>query len=177
MPRAAPCQGPSAHATQGFMLNSLSAASPAFEALRKLNNDHARELSQADEDRFRLLLERSFFAAAINEADAFLIAFDQNADYDSPNFCWFRDRFLKFVYIDRVVTNAAARGRGHGAALYEALFQEARSAGHTLAVCEVNEHPPNPASDAFHARLGFVQVGRAALPDGGKTVRYFVKEL
>ncbi len=159
------------------MLTNLSANSPAFEALRKLNNAHAQELSYADEDRFRLLLERSFFAAAINEADAFLIAFDQNADYDSPNFLWFRSRFLKFVYIDRVVTDEVARGRGHAAALYEALFQKARSAGHTLAVCEVNEYPPNPASDAFHARLGFVQAGSAALLDGGKRVRYFVKEL
>lgn len=159
------------------MLTDLSADSPAFEALRKLNNDHARELSHADEDRFRLLLERSFFAAAVNEADAFLIAFDQNADYDSQNFLWFRERFLKFVYIDRVVTDAAARGLGHGAALYQALFEKARSAGHTLVVCEVNEYPPNPASDAFHARLGFVQAGSAELPDGGKRVRYFVKEL
>ena len=159
------------------MLTNLTANSPAFEALRKLNNAHAQELSYADEDRFRLLLERSFFAAAINEADAFLIAFDQNADYDSPNFLWFRNRFLNFIYIDRVVTDAAARGRGHGAALYEALFQQARAAGHTMVVCEVNEYPPNPASDAFHARLGFVQAGRAELPDGGKKVRYFVKEL
>ncbi|MDE1907510.1 MAG: GNAT family N-acetyltransferase [Rhodospirillales bacterium] len=159
------------------MLTSLSADTPEFEALRNLNNAHAQELSYADEDRFRLLLERSFFAAAINGTDAFLIAFDQNADYDSPNFLWFRSRFSKFIYIDRVVTDAAARGRGHGAALYEALFQQARAAGHILVVCEVNEHPPNPASDAFHARLGFVQAGSADLPDGDKKVRYFVKEL
>lgn len=159
------------------MLTRLSAAAPAFEALRKLNNDHAQELSYADEDRFSLLLERSFFAASIYEDEAFLIAFDQDADYDSPNFLWFRDRFLKFVYIDRVVTAPAARERGYGAALYEALFQTARAAGHTLAVCEVNERPPNPASDAFHARLGFVQAGSASLQASGKTVRYFVKEL
>ena len=159
------------------MLKNLSSDTPAFEALRKLNNAHAQELSYADEDRFRLFLERSFFSAAINEAEAFLIAFDQNADYDSLNFLWFRERFAKFVYIDRVVADEAARGRGHGGALYDALFQQARAAGHTLAVCEVNEYPPNPASDAFHARLGFVQTGRAELPDGGKKVRYFVKEL
>ncbi len=159
------------------MLTSLSADTPEFEALRNLNNAHAQELSYANEDRFRLLLERSFFAAAINGADAFLIAFDQNANYDSPNFLWFRSRFSKFIYIDRVVTDAAARGRGHGAALYEALFQQARAAGHILVVCEVNEYPPNPASDAFHARLGFVQAGSAALPGGDKKVRYFVKEL
>jgi uncharacterized protein len=158
------------------MLTILSSGSPAFEALCNLNNDHAEELSYADACRFRKLLEQSFFAAAINEFDAFLIAFDQRADYDSANFLWFRDRFLKFVYIDRVVTAPAARGRGHAAALYDALFQAARAAGHTLAVCEVNEFPPNLASDAFHTRLGFVQAGSAELP-GGKKVRYFAKTL
>ncbi len=145
--------------------------------MRTLNNDHAEELSYADADRFGLLLERSFFAAAINNTEAFLIAFDQNADYDSPNFLWFRDRFLKFVYIDRVVTAPAARGRGHAVALYDALFQAARKAGHTLAVCEVNVDPPNPASDAFHARLGFIAAGNATLPDGVKKVRYFARSL
>ncbi|WP_298225371.1 GNAT family N-acetyltransferase [Acidocella sp.] len=159
------------------MLTILSADSPDFEALRSLNNAHAQELSYADEEHFRFLLEKSFFAGVINKTDAFLIAFDQNADYNSPNFVWFKERFLKFVYIDRVVTDAAARGRGYAAALYDALFREARRVGHTLAVCEVNEHPPNPASDAFHARLGFVLAGRAELWDGGKRVRYFVKEM
>jgi hypothetical protein len=38
--------------------------------------------------------------------------------------------------------------------------------------CEVNSDPPNPASDAFHERLGFAEVGRAALPGGTKLVRY-----
>ncbi|MGE4482873.1 GNAT family N-acetyltransferase [Acidocella sp.] len=159
------------------MITRLSPAVPAFEALRTLNNEHAQELSHANTDRFSLLLERSFFAASINEADAFLIAFDQDADYDSPNFLWFRERFLKFVYIDRVVTAPAARGRGLAVTLYDTLFQEARAAGHTLAVCEVNRHPPNPVSEAFHARFGFVQAGKADLPASGKTVHYLVKTL
>jgi predicted GNAT superfamily acetyltransferase len=38
--------------------------------------------------------------------------------------------------------------------------------------CEVNSDPPNPLSDAFHAALGFREVGRAFLPDRGKSVRY-----
>jgi hypothetical protein len=44
-------------------------------------------------------------------------------------------------------------------------------------VCEVNADPPNPASDAFHAALGFAAVGSAANHGGGKTVRYFCREL
>lgn len=35
--------------------------------------------------------------------------------------------------------------------------------------------PPNPASDAFHAALGFEPVGSAGV--GSKTVRYFARTL
>ena len=43
-------------------------------------------------------------------------------------------------------------------------------------VCEVNAEPPNPASDAFHAALGFTEVGQATL-NRGKVVRYFARLL
>jgi predicted GNAT superfamily acetyltransferase len=36
--------------------------------------------------------------------------------------------------------------------------------------------PPNPASDAFHAKFGFAEVGRAASPDGNKAVRYLTRD-
>jgi hypothetical protein len=75
-----------------------------------------------------------------------------------------------------VVTAAQARGKGHAATLYNGLIQAARDAGHVMLTCEVNEDPPNPASDAFHAKLGFAPIGGAALPNG-KTVRYFSRAL
>jgi predicted GNAT superfamily acetyltransferase len=37
---------------------------------------------------------------------------------------------------------------------------------------EAPRSPPNPGSDAFHAALGFREVGRAFLADRGKAVRY-----
>jgi predicted GNAT superfamily acetyltransferase len=40
--------------------------------------------------------------------------------------------------------------------------------------CEVNLDPPNPASDAFHASLGFHEIGSAAMSNG-KVVRYLTK--
>src|SRR6185312_3741655 len=114
-------------------------------------------------------------AACIGEAEALLLAFDQNAQYDNPNFNWFRQRFDRFVYIDRVVVAPERRGRGLAQALYRALFREAAAGGHERVVCEINWEPPNPTSDAFHAGLGFEQVGLAILPGVGKTVRYFAK--
>jgi len=123
------------------------------------------------------LVGRAFLACRIGEADALLIAFDQDADYDSPNFLWFRERFARFVYIDRVVVDARARGRGLARALYEELFARARLAGHTIVVCEVNAEPANPVSDAFHAALGFAEIGSAVLAENAKVVRYFSRPL
>lgn len=122
------------------------------------------------------LVTQAFLACRIGEAEALLLAFDQAAEYDSPNFLWFRDRYARFVYVDRVVVAPEARGRGHARRLYERLFERAHAAGHARVVCEVNADPPNPASDAFHVALGFVELG-AALLANGKTVRYFGRDL
>jgi hypothetical protein len=44
-------------------------------------------------------------------------------------------------------------------------------------VCEVNSNPPNPASDALHASLGFREVGQATIHQGSKTVRYLARTI
>jgi predicted GNAT superfamily acetyltransferase len=142
-----------------------------------LNNEHARELSWLDADRLVELTGQAFLARRIGDVDAFLLAFDQDAAYDSPNFLWFRARYSRFVYVDRIVVAASARGRGHARRLYDDLFRHARSAGHQRVVCEVNREPPNPASDAFHAALGFSEVGLATIHGGAKTVRYLSRVL
>ena len=154
---------------------SIAAADEA--AVLALNNAHAVELSWLDAARLAHLLQQAFHARTIGDLDAFLIAFDQAADYDSPNYLWFRQRHARFVYIDRVVVTAAARGRGHARRLYANLFDRARDAGHDLVVCEVNADPPNPASDAFHAALGFIEVGSASIHAGSKTVRYLARRI
>ena len=141
-------------------------------ALLALNNDHAQELSWLKPARVQHLVEQAFLARRIGKLDAFLLAFDQKARYDSPNFLWFRSRYPRFVYVDRIVVASAARGRGYARRLYDDLFRHAVDAGHERVVCEVNARLPNPASDAFHAALGFVEVGTASVYDGSRTVRY-----
>ena len=148
---------------------------PAAEpAILALNNAHAVELSWLEPARLTTLVGRAFHARRIGAAEAFLLAFDQDADYDSPNYLWFRARYPRFVYIDRVAVAATARGRGHARRLYADLIAAAQSAGHSMVVCEVNSAPPNPASDAFHAALGFTEVGQAEIHGGSKTVRYLM---
>ena len=76
------------------------------KALLALNNAHAQELSWLEAQRLEYLIGEAFFARRIGRLDAFLLAFDQDARYDSPNFIWFRARYLRFVYVDRIVKGA-----------------------------------------------------------------------
>ena len=155
-----------------FTAADLCGAASAGGALLALNNANARALSWLDPERLAALAGQAFLALRIVNGDGFLLAFDQDADYDSPNFLWFRGRYERFVYIDRVVVATPARGRGYARRLYDVLFRHACDSGHELVVCEVNSHPPNPVSDAFHAALGFVEIGAGVIHGGGKTVKY-----
>jgi len=149
----------------------------AMPAILALNNEHARELSWLEPQKLRHLVGEAFLALRAGEADAFMLAFDEGADYDSTNFLWFKARYPRFAYVDRVAVAGHARGRGLARGFYETLFDKARKAGHTVVTCEVNSDPPNPGSDAFHAAMGFREVGWASIYGGERSVRYYVREL
>src|SRR5260370_13536851 len=85
--------------------------------------------------------------------------------------------YPRFVYVDRVVVASSAGGRGYARRLYLDLLEDAVRAGHERVVCEINRRPPNPESDAFHAALGFVDVGSASIHNDSKTVRYLLRAL
>ena len=143
-----------------------------------LNNEHAQETSALDHSGLTALLDMAFYARGIDRgAIAFLIALDHNARYVNPNFLWFKASRESFVYIDRIIVSSAARGQGIARLLYEDLFAVAKQAGHERVVCEVNIEPPNLVSEAFHRAMSFVEVGKATIHDGTKTVRYFEKKL
>ncbi len=162
-------------ALQRVTSEDLSGAAEVGAALLALNNAHARELSLLTAEKFGRLVHGAFLAWRIGEAEAFLLALDQDADYDNQNFLWFRARYPRFVYVDRIVVAASARGRGYARRLYEALFAHTAAAGHARIACEVNLDPPNPASHAFHAALGFAEVGVGLVQT--KTVRYYLRGL
>ncbi|MBO0905354.1 GNAT family N-acetyltransferase [Jiella sp. MQZ13P-4] len=122
---------------------------------------------------FERLVARAFLARQTQDAGAFVVAFDETGDYDSPNFLWFRARYERFVYVDRVVVAPQARGRGLARALYDSVLAAAMAADAGRIVCEINLDPPNPGSLRFHERLGFRKVGEARLAGGEKTVGYY----
>lgn len=141
---------------------------------------HEVETGPLDASALAGLLGMACAAPALAEGDAllgFAIALPPGAAYASPNYAWVAARLDRFAYVDRVIVAPAARGRGVGRALYAAVGDAARAAGLARIACEVNLDPPNPGSDAFHAALGFREIGTAHLPDRGKTMRYLVRDL
>ena len=148
-----------------------------LDALLALSNAHEKEIGNFTKAAFAELVALSFRTRMTETRDAFLIALAERAPDVAPNHRWFASRFARFVYVDRVVVSESSRQRGLAKLLYCDLMEAARSAGHTRVCCEVNVDPPNPGSDAFHARLGFEEIGRAFLPDRGKIVRYLTRAL
>jgi predicted GNAT superfamily acetyltransferase len=169
------CQGPIMRAPIGA-IQLVSLLELDLNALVALNNSHAVELSWVEKPQFENMILNAVYARGVAPAKAFLIALDQTALYDNVNFLWFRARYGNFIYVDRIVVDCAFRGQGVARALYEDLFEFARSQWQSLIVCEVNADPPNPASDLFHRRLGFKHVGEGPIPSG-KRVQYLAKHI
>lgn len=104
------------------------------------------------------------------EVAGFVVALAPGRPYASENYTWFSARSNDFVYVDRIVLAPRLQGQGVGPRLYAAVAEAARADGATEITCEVNVRPANPGSLAFHARLGFVEVGRQETKGGATEV-------
>jgi uncharacterized protein len=142
-----------------------------YDWVLELSARHEMETGKLDRAKLAAMHAASYWCAAIGERGGYLITFDQDSAYDSPNFLWFQARYPRFVYVDRIVIEPGLRRTGLARRLYRQCFERTRTDGHALVGCEVNSDPPNPVSDAFHAGLGFREVGHATLANG-KSVRY-----
>lgn len=101
----------------------------------------------------------------------YALIFTSDADYDGEEFHRLRQRLAApFLYIDQIVIDESARGKGLGRAVYDRLAQRAQQGGMNFLACEVNTQPANPASLAFHRRLGFADLAPMATRDGREVV-------
>lgn len=142
-------------------------------AILALNLAEEAMLSPMDAARLLQLDAQAAYHRVLCDGDdvvAFLLAFRESADYDSPNYLWFAQRYPRFVYVDRVAVAASHQGRGLGRRLYADLFEFARRQDVDAIACEYYTVPPNEASRRFHAAFGFREVGSQWLPDRRKQV-------
>lgn len=151
-----------------------------FQQILALNAESVHFLSPLDEERLaHLHLQAAYHRVAMidDSVVAFLLAFCQGADYDSPNYRWFAKRYASFLYVDRVVVSSARQGNGLGAHLYRDLFAFARQHGFDPVTCEFDVLPPNETSRRFHAAFGFAEVGSQWVAGGKKQVSLQVANL
>ncbi len=151
-----------------------------YAAIVALNMAEVRHTSPMDEDRLRQLASLSAYsrvATLEGRVVAFLLAMRAGADYRNDNFAWFTAQHPDFLYVDRIVVDAAAQGHRLGSRLYADLFAFAGEHGVPRITCEFNVVPPNEPSRLFHARHGFVETGRQWLDEGRKQVSMQVAEL
>jgi len=142
-------------------------------AILALNLESEAVLSPMDAARYAALRAQAAYGRVLEEDGrtiAFVLAFREGTDYDSPNYRWFDAHYDAFLYVDRIVVAGSHQGRKLGALLYEDLFAFARASQVPRVTCEFDIEPPNEASRRFHARFGFREVGTQALGGGKKRV-------
>lgn len=129
-------------------------------------NDH----SEASWDELMKLAHAVRVAESTSGRLGFMVLFTPGATYASLNYRWFTARYPAFLYVDRIVVDADARGAGIGRQLYADAFDLGRRSATPIIACEVNELPPNPRSLAFHHDIGFEIVGTQETEAGSKRV-------
>lgn len=142
-----------------------------------LNNAAGSAIVPIDAERLgTLFAEAAYFRCVTYDGHlaAFLVGLTPEADYDSPNFAWFRRHYENFVYIDRVVVASPYRRHGLGRLLYADVtsFAEPRAPWLT---CEVFIDPPDDVVLLFHGTYGFQEVGQQTA--FGRRVALLAKEL
>lgn len=111
------------------------------------------------------IADQSVIAVVAEDAGTiagFCLVLRPGADYDSGNFLWFSERYEEFVYLDRIAIAPEFQRRGLGRAMYAEVERLAAERCPTAMhfTLEVNLRPRNDTSLAFHAALGFVEVGQ-----------------
>ncbi len=139
-----------------------------LDTILAINNNSGESILPIDRARMARFLEiaRYFRVAEINgQVAGFLIALTPEADYDSPNFTWFKAHYPEFVYIDRVVMTPDHRRSGIGRLFYADVlsFAEVRQ---PILVTEVFIEPRDDVSLLFFKTQGFVEAGQQVLPNG-----------
>lgn len=147
----------------------LAADLPAALAL---NNAAVPAVNELDAPALAALVDEGA-VSLVAEVDGvfagFCVVLPPGLAYDSLNYRWFSARYDDFAYLDRIAVAPEFRRYGLGRAMYAELVRRLVGAVPVL-LCEVNIRPRNEVSLAFHASLGFREVGQQDTSGGTKTV-------
>lgn len=150
-----------------------------LDSVLAMNNAAGTGILPMDAERVRFFWENAdYFRVA--EVDGllagFLIAVSHDANHDSSNFLWFRERYDRFLYIDRIVIASARRSVGVGRMFYGDVqsFAEVRYPHLAAEVfIETGSHP----ALIFHGSFGFREVGQHVMAPANIRACMLLKDL
>jgi predicted GNAT superfamily acetyltransferase len=87
----------------------------------------------------------------------FIFLYDEKTYYDSLNYLYFKNRYQKFLYVDRIIIAGEYQKKGYGQQLYDFVIDTHNP---DIFCCEVNITPPNRQSLSFHQKYGFNEIGQ-----------------
>ena len=115
----------------------------------------------------------SIFLTNKKQICAFLVCFRENSQYQSKNYKFFKKRFNRFFYIDRIGVVKGFKNKGLGTFIYNKI--DAICLKDSLPICaEVNIVPLNKESIKFHEKMGFKKVSET-YSNSKYGVRYYEK--
>jgi predicted GNAT superfamily acetyltransferase len=150
-----------------------------LDSVLALNNNAGLAILPLDSAKLqRFHAQAEYFRVAERDGNlaGFLVGFGADADHDSSNFAWFRERYPHFFYIDRIVVASRRRGGGVGRAFYADVQSYAELRYPQLA-CEVFLDHGADAALLFHGSFGFKEVGQNQMPGAGLRASMLMKEL
>lgn len=161
-----------------MIIRAMTAADhPEIVRINEQGRPGVAPLDDAEVARLAALSDHHLVATSDSTVVAYLLALHRDAPYDGEEFHVLRARIdHPFLYVDQIAVAQAKRGAGLGRDLYGAIESTAILAGIGSLCCEVNTNPPNPASSAFHRKLGFRVMAHLSTADG-RDVELLVKRL
>ncbi len=151
-----------------------------LDSVLALNNAAGPAILPLDAARMRHFFETAeYFRIAERDGNlaGFLIGMGSDAGHESSNYGWFRERYPRFFYIDRIVVASRRRGGGVGRAFY-ADAQSYAELRYPQMACEVFlDDGDNDPVLLFHGSFGFREVGQHVMPGTGTRAAMLMKPL
>tara|TARA_B110000014_G_C19796159_1_gene413617 strand:- start:24 stop:527 length:504 start_codon:yes stop_codon:yes gene_type:complete len=149
-----------------------------LDSIFKLNQENIPEVGEllSLQNLAQLIGLSSFiYISRFNDSIAgFIILMREGVDYKSENYKYFKSKYKRFLYIDRIVIDQDFRKKGIGSSFYNLAIQNAIE-NNLFLCCEVNQQPPNEVSMSFHKKFNFKEVGLGIQVKGKREVVYMEK--
>ncbi len=145
--------------------------------LLEINNEAVPDIGALNLVKAQWLVEHLMMPGLVlldGQAAGIIVVLSDSCGYDSDYYRWFTDRYKNFLYIDRVVIAAWARGQGVAKQIYQAVERIAEERDLAI-VADVHSEPPNVASLNLHLATGYEVIGTEYMTAQKKTVSKFMK--